>query len=176
MMSKPTSEEAEMTPEPDVDLERAVTGVRAIIRACRLLERASGELTTAQYRVLTAVAEGEHRASRIAARLSLGKPTVSFTVDTLVDRGLLVREWSESDQRVSMLRMTIAGETAIRIADAAMTLRLEDLADRAPDRDALLDALVVLGEVIAARLDEIHPPTDDTAGAGGSRGQSIVGT
>ncbi len=140
------------------DLARAIAGVRAIIRAARLLERASGELTTPQYRVLTAVADGEQRASRIAARLALGKPAVSFTVDTLVDRGLIIREWSEVDQRVSTLRLTKAGATAIRIAEAAMVYRLEDLVDRATDRDELLDALVTLGDTIEQRLTEIHPP------------------
>lgn len=148
-----------MQQRTDAEYLRAVAGVRAIIRAARLLERASGELSIAQYRVLTAVADGEDRASRIAARLSLGKPAVSFTVDSLCDRGLLDREWSDSDQRISMLRLTKAGDTALQIADAAMTFRLEDLVERGRDRDALMDALVDLGDAIAARLDEIHPPS-----------------
>ncbi len=70
---------------------RQVDAVRALARATRVLERASGELSLAHYRVLSAIASGEKRASRVAERLAIGKPTVSAAVEALAQRGLLLR-------------------------------------------------------------------------------------
>lgn len=140
--------------------ERLTTGARAIIRAARLLERASGDLSIPQYRVLTAILDGEHRASRIAGKLSLGKSAVSFTVDSLASRGLVVREWSEEDQRVATLQITKAGYTALRLAETAMIQRLQDLLDRAAEPEELLDSLTVLFDTIADRLESLHPSSE----------------
>lgn len=101
-----------------------VAAVRAVARLARVLERASGELSMAHYRVLAAVADGDERASRVAARLALGKPTISASVDALCRRGLLTREDVAHDQRATTLRLTDAGATALRAAEAAMTQRL----------------------------------------------------
>ena len=88
-----------------------VAAVRAVARLARVLERASGDLSMAHYRVLAAVADGDERASRVAARLALGKPTISASVDALCRHGLLTREDVEHDQRATTLRLTDAGAT-----------------------------------------------------------------
>lgn len=126
--------------------------VRALVRLSRLMERGSGELSLAQYRVLAAVAEGDERASHVARRLALGKPTISASVDALCRRGLLIRETAADDQRVSPLRLTADGGVALREAETAMLARLDAvLAHTADARDAVaalnrlaagLDALV----------------------------------
>ena len=97
-----------------------VEAVRTVVRLSRLFERACGELDLAHYRVLAAVAEGERRASHVAARLALGKPAISASVDALCRRGLLVREPSEADQRVVTLQLTPAGEQLLAQTEAAM--------------------------------------------------------
>lgn len=101
-----------------------VAAVRAVARLARVLERASGDLSMAHYRVLAAVAGGDERASRVAARLALGKPTISASVDALCRRGLLTREDVAHDQRASALRLTDAGAAALQAAEAAMTRKL----------------------------------------------------
>jgi DNA-binding MarR family transcriptional regulator len=101
-----------------------VEAVRTVVRLSRLFERACGELNLAHYRVLAAVAEGERRASNVAERLALGKPTISASVDALCRRGLLTREDVAHDQRATTLRLTDAGATALQAAEAAMTQRL----------------------------------------------------
>ena len=63
-----------------------------LARLARLLERACTPLTLAQYRLLAMIAGGAERASELAGQLALTKPTVSATLDTLVDRGLITRE------------------------------------------------------------------------------------
>jgi DNA-binding MarR family transcriptional regulator len=136
---------------------RAVDAVRALARASRMLERASGDLSLAQYRVLSAVADGDERASRIATRLALGKPTISATVDGLCQRGLLVRADVASDQRAAALQLTPAGTAVLSGVEAAMVARIDDLAARMADGPALLDALGRLGVAIDDMLAERAP-------------------
>jgi DNA-binding MarR family transcriptional regulator len=110
----------------------------------RLLEHASGELSLAHYRVLAAVADGDERASHVAARLALGKPTISASVDALCRRGLLVREQNMDDQRVVGLRLTPQGSGALKEAETAMLARFDAVLRHADDPDRTVDALAGL--------------------------------
>ena len=112
------------------------------------MERASGGLSLAHYRVLSAIAAGDERASRVAVRLALGKPTVSASVEALCSRGLLVRSGIAGDQRAVQLSLTEAGAETLERAQLAMTSHLEALAARAGRRDDVIDALVALGRAI----------------------------
>jgi DNA-binding MarR family transcriptional regulator len=125
--------------------------IRALARMARLLERSSGDLNLAHYRVLAAVADGDERASRVADRLALGKPTVSAAVESLTRRGLLSRADAEDDRRAATLTLTPAGKAVLAAAEAGMLERLDDLCARTPDPDAVLDSLARLGEA----LDEV---------------------
>src|SRR5688500_6981620 len=92
------------------DLHRAA---RAIALAARKLEGATGDLTLAQYRVLALVAGGDERASLLAERLAVAKPTVTAVVDGLVERGFVSREAVEGDRRSLRLAITKAGRAAL---------------------------------------------------------------
>jgi DNA-binding MarR family transcriptional regulator len=115
-----------------VEIVSDVEAVRAVARLSRVLERACPELSLPHYRVLAAVADGDERASRVAARLALGKPTVSASVEALCRRGLLTREDVAHDQRAVTLRLTPAGAAALREAEQAMTARLRAVLERTP--------------------------------------------
>jgi DNA-binding MarR family transcriptional regulator len=125
-----------------------VEAVRALARASRVLERASGELSLAHYRVLSAVASGDERASRVASRLAIGKPTISAAVDTLCQRGLLLRSQVDGDQRAASLRVTPDGVALLARVEAEMIRRIEDLCARTPDGTQLIRSLVWLGAAI----------------------------
>jgi DNA-binding MarR family transcriptional regulator len=125
-----------------------VAAVRALARAARLLERSTGELTLAQYRVLSAVASGDERASRIAQRLAVGKPTVSAAVDALSQRGLLSRSGVAHDQRAAALALTDLGAEVLHDVETRMCERIDDLARRTDDPDRLLATLAGLGAAI----------------------------
>ena len=127
---------------------RSVEAVEALTRASKALERACGGLSLAQYRVMSAVAAGDERASRVAARLALGKPAVSATVEALCARGLLVRSGVVGDQRAVQLSLTEAGQALLEDSRLAMTSVLEDLAERTGCHDELLSALSALGSAI----------------------------
>jgi DNA-binding MarR family transcriptional regulator len=130
----------------------AVDAVRALARASRLLERATGELSLSHYRVLAAVASGEERASRMAARLALGRPAISAAVDSLCQRGLLTRVEVEGDARAIALALTPHGREVLVQAETEMVRRIEELAARTPDPVRLLESLAWLGPAI----DQVH--------------------
>jgi DNA-binding MarR family transcriptional regulator len=143
--------------------ERAREAVRALARASRVLERASSEVSLAHYRVLSAIASGDQRGSRIAARLAIGKPTVSAAVESLGQRGLLVREGVEGDQRVAALRLTTEGEALLERVEAEMIHRFDDLCARTPDGAQLMQSLIWLG----AAIDEVVADRWARQGGGG---------
>jgi DNA-binding MarR family transcriptional regulator len=125
-----------------------IEAIRALARASRLLERASGEVNLAHYRVLAAIASGDERASRIAAKLALGKPTISASVESLCKRGLLARSGVAGDQRAAALQLTAEGKSWLSAVETAMAAWLGDVCARTPDPDQTRRALMSLGEAI----------------------------
>jgi DNA-binding MarR family transcriptional regulator len=138
--------------DADQDRARAVQAVRALARASSALERSSPNLSLAHYRVLTAVAQGNERASNIARKLAIGKPTVSVAVESLCQRGLLARSGVAGDQRAAALHLTPAGETLLEQVETEMISRINDLCDRTPDGGQLIESLVWLGAAMDSRL------------------------
>lgn len=132
---------------PSPELQRAI---RALALAARKLERATGELTLAQYRVLALVSRGDERASLVAERLAVAKPTITAVVDGLVDRGLLVREAVAGDRRSLRLVVTDSGRTALAECEEAMAAAIDDVLADARDRGAVLDALGDLDDAMTA--------------------------
>jgi DNA-binding MarR family transcriptional regulator len=122
--------------------------VRVLARLSRLMERASGDLSLPHYRVLSAIADGDERATRLAERLALGKPTISSSVDALCRHGLLVREAVAGDQRATALRLTPAGEAVLAKAESAMVERLAILGSQSAEAAAAVAALPALGDAI----------------------------
>jgi DNA-binding MarR family transcriptional regulator len=131
-----------------------VEAVRGLARASRFLERSSGELNLAHYRVLSAIGSGDQRASRIAVKLAIGKPTVSATVEALCQRGLLVRSGVQGDQRAAALQLTPEGELMLARVEAAMSERITRLCDRTPEPAQAMQALAWLGAAIEATVAE----------------------
>ncbi len=131
------------------DLHRAA---RTIALLARALERAAGDLTLAQYRVLALVSAGDERASLLAGRLAITKPSVSAVVDGLVERGCLAREPVDGDRRAIRLCITPAGATALQTAESAMAERLEPLFDTLDDKAAFVAGLDQIPEALRTRL------------------------
>jgi DNA-binding MarR family transcriptional regulator len=130
--------------------------VRALARASRLLERASGEVSLAHYRVLAAIASGDQRASRIASKLALGKPTVSASVESLCQQGLLGRSEVAGDQRAAALELTAEGERWLAGTESGMTEWLQQICARTPDGAQVVRALVWMGKAIEEVAAERH--------------------
>jgi DNA-binding MarR family transcriptional regulator len=128
--------------------------IRVLARLSRLVERSTGDLSLAHYRVLAAVADGDERASRVATRLALGKPTISASVDALCRRGLLVRDAVATDQRATALRLTLAGKAALNEVETTLLTRFEALLAHTADPNTILVALGQLSSGLDALADE----------------------
>ena len=131
------------------DADLAAYG-RHLAFLARTVEAALGDLSLTAYRVLSLVAQGDERSSQIAGRLALGRPTVTYAVDNLVEKGLLERTTLESDRRVVRLALTDAGEGALAKADAAIASRLRPIFERVDDPTAVLDAMTAFQRASAA--------------------------
>jgi DNA-binding MarR family transcriptional regulator len=134
------------------DRARTVEAVRALARASSVLERSSPQLSLAHYRVMAAITQGSERASIIARKLAIGKPTVSTAVESLCRRGLLFRSGVIGDQRAAALHLTPAGEALLEQVETEMISRINDLCDRTPDGGRLIESLVWLGAAMDSRL------------------------
>ena len=145
---------------PELD-ETAVAAVRGLARVSRMLEKASTELSLANYRVLAAIGSGDERASRVGRNLALGKPTVSATVDSLCQRGLVSRSSVGDDHRAVALKLTAEGRAVLDRVERAMIQRISDLATRTPDGPRLMEALSWLGAAMDDAL--VHRAGDGTS-------------
>jgi len=137
------------------------TTVRTLARLARILENAPKEISITQYRLLALVDADVERASALAGRLALSKPTITAAVDGLVERGLVVRGEVTGDRRATSIRLTLAGKTALRNAESEMIARLDPIVERTDDREAVLAAIEQLGraldEAVAERLQKARP-------------------
>lgn len=131
------------------DRDRVV--VRSVARLARLIERADTDLSLPQYRVLAMVAAGDERATRLANRLNLAKPTITAMVESLVERGLIRREEVEGDRRAVGLRITPAGEAVLESAEVTMLDRVTPVLDRLDDSDRAL--VLAAFEAVERSLD-----------------------
>jgi DNA-binding MarR family transcriptional regulator len=128
--------------------------VLTLARLARLLERACPDLTLSQYRLLAMIAAGAERASQIAGRLALTKPTVSATIDTLVERGLVSRAVAYEDRRALRLQITDEGRAVFSAAEGAMRERLDDLLARVDDPERVHAALAQLHAALDERREQ----------------------
>lgn len=125
-----------------------------LARLARVLEHACTEVSLAQYRVLATVAAGGERATQLAERLALAKPTITAVVDALVARGFVRRDEVAGDRRAARLSITPAGRRALATTERALASRLADLLARTDDPDRVTEALGDLGRALDQLLTE----------------------
>jgi DNA-binding MarR family transcriptional regulator len=122
-----------------------------VARLHRTLEHAPGaELTLPQYRVLGLLAGGDARASHLAHRLAVSKPTVTALVDSLVERGYVSREAAAGDRRAITVSITRTGRRAISRTAIALRAALDDVVDRCADPAGVYAALDQLAPALDA--------------------------
>ena len=122
--------------------------VRTLTRLARMLERRAGDLSLPQFRVLALVDEGGERASQLAERLAVAKPTITAVVDGLVERGYVKRSADCDDRRATKITLTAPGRRALYGAEHAMHARLHDVLAHADDPTAIERALEDLGRAV----------------------------
>ena len=126
-----------------------------VARLSRLLENhATSALTLPQYRVLGLLSTGDERASQLASRLAVTKPTLTALVDSLFERGYVTRETSAGDRRAVRLSITSEGRAALDEAAGEFRTVLDDVVSRCADPHIVLDALDELRRALDARWAE----------------------
>lgn len=145
--------------QPAVPPEEMTAAVRVVARLARGVEIAcqKSKLSLAQYRLLGIVEASPQRASELASRASVSRPTLTSLIDGLADRGLVRREQVEGDRRGISLEVTEEGRAALKLADDLLCDRLAALTAEDPDQH-LVKGLSLLGEELdrewAERLDK----------------------
>lgn len=110
---------------------------RATQAADHLLALAASDLkisiTPRQYAVLLAVAQGEEsRQVDLSAETGIDRSTVADLIRRLQRRGLIARRRSRVDGRANLVRLTPAGEEALRSAETAYRRAEVELLDVLP--------------------------------------------
>lgn len=123
----------------EVDPDAVVRFARQVAFTARTVEHTLGELTLTGYRILTLVAQGDARASVIARLLAVGRPTVTYAVDALVDRGLVERVADVRDRRVMHLSLTADGAEELAAAEDRLRDRFGAVFARVEDAEVLLE-------------------------------------
>lgn len=131
------------------DGERMTAAVRVLARLARGVEVAcqKSKLSLAQYRLLGFIAASPQRASELAGRASVSKPTLTSLIDGLAERGLVRREQVEGDRRGIRLEVTEEGSLALKLADDLLCARLTTLTAEDP-KAHLVQGLLKLGETL----------------------------
>jgi DNA-binding MarR family transcriptional regulator len=132
--------------------DRRLAAIRVLAHLHRMLESADAGLTIAQYRMLAVLSEGGERSARVAQKLAVRKPTLTALADGLIAAGYAERESEPGDRRIVRLTLTDAGRAALARADEAYLSRLAPVLADLADPDRLIDDLLRVGEVLAARL------------------------
>jgi DNA-binding MarR family transcriptional regulator len=134
-------------PDTEPVLDRDILTLASV---ARVLERACIDVTLPQWRLLALVARGEERASALASRLALARPTVSATIDTLVERALLERTAVDGDRRAVRLSLTALGRDTMEGAERGMRARLDELLTFVDDPVLVTNALGQIADALAA--------------------------
>lgn len=115
---------------------------RAVARLARVVEGVLNDhdLSLAQYRLLSMLAEGSAVATALADHLAVTRPSVTALVDGLVQRGLVERRPDPDDRRRVGHALTSAGRSTVTAADEAVDHRLATIS-RHLEPDAATDAM-----------------------------------
>jgi DNA-binding MarR family transcriptional regulator len=124
-------------------------GIRLLARLARVAEQAcqATGISLPQYRLLVSVSGQPQRASELAERVGVSRPTLTSLVDGLEQAGLLERAPVPSDRRGIQLVVTDAGCAALARADHALTERMLQLVP-SDAADGVREVVAILGKAL----------------------------
>jgi DNA-binding MarR family transcriptional regulator len=127
-------------------------------------------LSLMQYGVLKVLAVRPHGNTELAAAMSVSNPTMSGTIDNLVEAGLVERQRHPEDRRAVRLTLTGRGRRELEELQKEITRRITDLLRSldGAETEAILVGMRALDTALTAHRDRIcrsnqeekHPPKD----------------
>lgn len=144
--------------------KQLATAVRAVAILARQFDVICQEagISLPQYRLLLYVRIRPQRASELAERVAVKRPTLTAIVDGLVESGFLLRASVEGDRRGISLELTDEGRTKLAEVEALLAQRLGDFTrhtDEPRTLAAMADLANALGKELAGQIQE-PPPRD----------------
>jgi DNA-binding MarR family transcriptional regulator len=130
--------------------------------------RSTGYLPTPVHCVLlVCLAEGPHNLTELAEKLAVSLPTMSNSINTLVERGLVSRSRAAEDRRMVVVEMTPEGQAILDKTTCSVAGRVgEFLASLSPGEcELLLSGLEIL-DACFSRPGECPPRPVGRAGGG----------
>lgn len=128
--------------------------MRLLVRRLGFLERGEASccnITMSQCHAIIELGRaGNLSLVDLAANLSLDKSTVSRSVDTLVNQGLLLRETDPQDRRFVTLRLTEQGVSTYREMETRMEDYFQEIIGAIPQekREQVIDSVKCLAEAV----------------------------
>lgn len=111
---------ADVAGDPEFAELVAITAVRIVRVQSKVLKGLEEPLTYRQYKTLARVQEGHSSIVALANLAHLTLPTVSQTVDGLVNRGLATRRQDVVDRRLAVVETTPLGDKVLASARTAL--------------------------------------------------------
>ncbi len=100
--------------------------VRYLYENFEMLSRWTPDFTAKEFLLILALRENQpQRVSELVARTGFSYSTVSWLIDSLVNKQIVVRRRHSSDRRVVMVRLTSLGQEAVKEYDSIF----DDIAD-----------------------------------------------
>jgi DNA-binding MarR family transcriptional regulator len=135
------------------ELADVVARLRRAMRKAWRAEESGNPLSVAQLELLTSL--GEHpgaRPGQLARSLRLAPNSVTTLLNGLQTRGLVARGEGVGDRRTVRLTLTVAGQDAVRVWQAANARIVRDAVRDLPvaSREAIADLLPVLRDLVEA--------------------------
>lgn len=132
MVSRPTALPDGSLPHASSSGALTAVALEVVPRLSRLVYRTLAgmdpPLTVRQFRVLARLGSGAAEAiGALAERSGVRVPSMSQTVESLVERGWARRDEDPSDRRRRTIQVTDAGLQALRDAETAVAAELADL-------------------------------------------------
>jgi DNA-binding MarR family transcriptional regulator len=130
------------------------SAVRALAMGGRVLERAladASDMTLPQFRVLMLIASSPERASRLAEKAAVSRPSLTGLLDGLEAKGWVERATVEGDRRGVRLELTRSGAAALKQAERAMVAELDSVLRDASDARDVIQGLNALGHAMRER-------------------------
>lgn len=93
--------------------------VRYLYESFEMLSRWTPEFTAKEFLIILALRENQPlRISELVIRTGFSYSTVSWLVDSLVNKKVVVRRRNSNDRRVVMVRLTVQGQEAVKEYDS----------------------------------------------------------